>query len=290
MRSEKIIREAQLLNPTALLELFEIDATNLGVPQVLRFYNGSNAVTQTVVFQGNAYNAFPIEITNFEFKVQGELPRPTLRVANVASTITALVLNYGDLVGAKVTRHRTFARYLDTQPSGAANPDADPNAEFPPDIYYIEQKTGENKLMVTFELATSLDVDNVMLPRRVITANTCSWVYRGPDCGFANNDYIADSDNKNITPTRTYRGPYSSSVTYTYGDVVKVTPSAGIASYYVFISVSASSGIAPPNPAYWMQDVCSKRLSGCKLRFDPAGQGNSLPFGAFPGTDNLPSV
>ena len=35
-----------------------------------------------------------------------------------------------------------------------------------------------------FELASSLDLVSIRLPRRHFIQNCCAWLYRGPDCGY----------------------------------------------------------------------------------------------------------
>jgi lambda family phage minor tail protein L len=118
-----------------------------------------------------------------------------MRVSNVIGIITALVLAYDDLLGAKVTRKRTMSKYLDAVNfTGGVNPDADPDAEFPDDIYFIEHKVNENKYMVEFELSASFDVQGVKLPRRQIIQNICPWKYRGAECGYTGTNYFDSND------------------------------------------------------------------------------------------------
>jgi len=64
------------------------------------------------------------------------------------------------------------------------NPTADPAAEFPVDIFYIDRKASETKDAVEFELSSSFDVAGVQLPRRQIIQNVCTWRYRGAECGW----------------------------------------------------------------------------------------------------------
>jgi lambda family phage minor tail protein L len=61
------------------------------------------------------------------------LPRPKLRISNIYGTITGIILTLPNgLEGAKVTRIRTLARYIDgvnfpggTNPLGTPDPTAD---------------------------------------------------------------------------------------------------------------------------------------------------------------------
>lgn len=191
---QTITSELQKVSPSSIIELFQLDATPFG-GEVYYFHAGTNGLTANVVWQGNTYVAFPVQITGFEFTGKGQLPRPTMAVSNVTSIITTLVLAYDDLLGAKVTRLRTMAKYLDAVNfSGGVNPSADSTAEFPRDIYFIERKVSESKEMVEFELAASFDVQGVKLPRRQIIQNICPWKYRSAECSYAGTNYFDKND------------------------------------------------------------------------------------------------
>jgi len=112
----------QEINPGAVIELFtlQLDATLHGSNTIYRFHNGANLnVNGEVVWAGNSYLRFPIECTGFEFTGTGTLPRPTISVSNIFGTLTAIMQNVNqttvgnDLNGAKLTRIRTLARFLD---------------------------------------------------------------------------------------------------------------------------------------------------------------------------------
>lgn len=184
----------QRLEPGAIVELFEVDLTPFG-GEVLRFHAGTNQLLANVVWQGNTYTAFPVQATGFEFNGQGQAPRPKLLVANVVGAITALVLQYQDIVGAKVTRIRTLAKYLDAVNfPGGVNPSADPSAEFPRDVFYVDRKATETNEVVEFDLAPAMDVTGVMLPRRQVVQNVCPWRYRGAECGYTATNYYDAND------------------------------------------------------------------------------------------------
>src|SRR3569833_4618973 len=106
--------ELQSLSPSALVELFELDMTNLPGGQVERFQAGTIPLTQPVVWQGNTYMAAPIEVEGFDVTTKGALPRPKIRIANVGGVFLALVLVFVVLVCCKIIRKRTYARYKDT--------------------------------------------------------------------------------------------------------------------------------------------------------------------------------
>jgi lambda family phage minor tail protein L len=192
---ESIVSELQSLAPSAIIEVFQLDATAFG-GDVYYFHAGTNGLRQNITWQGQEYVAYPIQMSGFEFSAGGQLPRPQMVVSNVTGAITALVLAYNDLLGAKVTRKRTMAKFLDAVNfTGGVNPNADPDAEFNDDIFFIERKTSENNQAVSFELSASFDVQGVKLPRRQIVQNICPWKYRGAECGYTGTNYFDSNDN-----------------------------------------------------------------------------------------------
>lgn len=152
---------------------------NLGVVWT-RTYDG---VTRTLT-----YAPFPIEASGFEFSGE-EMPRPKIRIANVNQMIGGIVRGAGDLIGAKICRWRTFAKYLnDENFLSAAEPgwvsQHDPTAVIPPDIYYVERKVVETKDLIEFELVSAMDLQGIKLPKRQVMANACPFAYRGSSCNY----------------------------------------------------------------------------------------------------------
>jgi lambda family phage minor tail protein L len=187
---QTITSEIQKLAPSAIVELFQLDLTMFG-DQIYYFHAGTNELKQSVTWQGQEYVPYPIQVSGFEFTAGGQLPRPKLIASNALGTITFLILAFQDLLGAKVTRKRTMVKYLDAVNfDGGTNPSADPTAEFPDDIYYVQMKMNENPEYVEFELSASFDVQGVKLPRRQIVQNVCPWKYRGPECGYTGTNYF----------------------------------------------------------------------------------------------------
>jgi lambda family phage minor tail protein L len=190
-----ITAQIQTLAPSAVIELYVLDLTTLGGP-VVYYHGGTNGLNGPVVWQGTTYYAFPVQMTGLEYNGRGQLPKPKVQVANTAGAITALILQYGDLLGAKVTVKRTLAKFLDAVNfAGGVNLSADPTAEFPDDIFFINQRTVENRSVVEFELAASFDFQGVQLPRRPIIQNVCVWIYRGAECGYTGTAYFDTNDN-----------------------------------------------------------------------------------------------
>ena len=215
------------LTPSSLITLFEIDMTSIltanqavslaseavGVVKTgsfrdntLRFHNNIKVFNSEIQWQGKTYYPAPIDATGFENSSKGTLPTPILSLSSQTkegmeqlSLLKYEILKFGDIIGAKVTRHRTFAKYLDwnnfvfnpntpkLSPNAQELPEGyepDPNAELPLDIYYVERKTAENKSTIQYQLSSVLDLEGTKVPRRIIIADKCNWQYRGPGCWY----------------------------------------------------------------------------------------------------------
>lgn len=179
-------------SPFAIIELFELHLNQEihGSETIFRFYNGVVVQTQTgeIVYNGNTYLAIPIEAEGFEYTAgQTGFPRPTLRVGNLFSVVSALMLNVNettfgnDLTGAKVVRIRTLSRFLDgVNFDNDTNPYGTPSGEqMPQEVYFVNRKIVENRDVVEFELAAKLDLENIKAPKRQCLANVCQWEYKG---------------------------------------------------------------------------------------------------------------
>lgn len=179
------IRESiQKPYPGNFIELFEIDTIAIGGTDVLRWHAGADENRNPIVWQGQTYAYYPIEGEGFDVTTKGAQPRPRLRGSNVYGILSALVLSLDDLVGAKVTRRRTLAQFLDGQP------DADPGQFLPDDIYYVEKKVSEIPTHIEWELSSVFDLEGVQLPTRVILTSHCPFDYRGPECSYTGTAYF----------------------------------------------------------------------------------------------------
>lgn len=192
-----IAEELAKLAPSAKIELFVIDSTELG-GEILRFHNGTNELSQAVVWQGLTYTPFPIEAEGFDLRATGPAPRPKIRVSNVYGLVGLLVLQYGGLEEAKVIRKITHARFLDAVNfAGGVNPDADPDEQYPDDVWFVDRVSRRDNLVVEWELASPLDLEGVMVPRRQVNQMVCGSEYRSADCGYTGGA-VAKADD---TPT-----------------------------------------------------------------------------------------
>ena len=196
------VAELQKIAPSSIIELFvlELNLKVHGVTDVYRFHAGTNATGSNgnVVWAGNTYQAFPIEAEGFEYSGNGQLPRPKIRVSNIMGTVTALILSLpSGLEGAKVTRIRTLARYLDAVNfPGSVNPYGTPDstAQMPVEVFYIDRKSVENRDVVEYEMCASFDLVGVRSPKRQCISNICQWEYRSTECGYAAAGYYDAND------------------------------------------------------------------------------------------------
>ena len=232
MSEGNVYEELLSSGPFAIIELFQLKTFESmhGSDNEYYFHAGRNRKTTepttsddivsaySIYYNGHTYLPLPIEATGFEFKGDGGLPRPTIRVANLNSNITQLLLGVNevtpgnDLNGAQVTRIRTLSRFLDgSNFESGVNPFGNPStadaAQMPQEVYYIDRKVAETRDFVEFEMVSSLDLANARAPRRLVMQNLCQWKYRGKECG-----YTGTADFTPVGQTVTY----TSAVNYTY--------------------------------------------------------------------------
>ena len=125
-----LISELQKTDPSAVIELFELQLSQSlhNATTTYRWHSGvaTNSIGE-LVLDGVTYNAMPIEAEGFDYRggKEQQLPRPTLRVSNLLSTVSAILANvntftpHNNLIGAKVTRIRTLAKFLDSSNFGS---------------------------------------------------------------------------------------------------------------------------------------------------------------------------
>ena len=200
----KISKDLQEPNPSAIIELFQLDLISglhyvppATIDTSYFFHDGTSnnnfgSIQWTKGDTSNTvvnYIALPVKVEGFKFG-RGQLPRPTLTFSNALTTFTNILgavnsvttgmlnaphlsgLINNDLTGAKVTRKRTLEKFLPTSnystvPSYNAFDSSYP--EFPQEIYFIDRKSEENREVVQFELAANFDLAGVKAPRRLVT-------------------------------------------------------------------------------------------------------------------------
>jgi lambda family phage minor tail protein L len=202
--NQDFVNETLGLEPTAILELFALYYNYQQDSQaVLYFHGGTNGLAGKIYFDGQEYLPLPVEASDFEVLGDQRLPRPKIKIANAGMYVSSMLRKYDNLNGAKLVRRRTYAKFLDDvnfpnnqNPWGSANP----NARLRDDKFFISRKTIENKLVVEFELVSSLELENVKLPSRTIASRYCSWVYRGFGCRYGStSELIGDSKDRPVS-------------------------------------------------------------------------------------------
>lgn len=268
------------------------------------------------VYPLKEYFAIPIEINGVEINGAGVSPRPTLGLANIPAltrsvtnnedgtndeeTLYSILEDEGftkneDLLNTRVVYRRTLLS--NTYDKDDSDPSSAP-VEFPSQTYIVDRVASEDNLIVEFELASPIDVEGVQIPGRVVIGRYCIWRYQGGElnneggCNWplSGNGRFFDEKDDLITRDISTISAWSSTATYDKDDKVKTVTSGHTQIWEATRDVPANKDPAD-HRSYWKRlDVCSKTLTGCKLRF----QGNnanatlntaiSLPFGGFPGS------
>lgn len=315
--AKNVVYQITSLSPSSLITLFEIDATSLAADmgvidndaKLFRFHNNISLINTNIKWNGEWYIAAPISAEGFDLNAKGTLPTPRLGISvnpdgvSLIGTLKDRIRVIGDLVGAKVTRIRTFAAYIDRENFLDDLPDGfvpDPNSELPRDIYYIDRKSMETKMSIEWELASVLDVEGIQLPLRRVIARCCQFSYRGDGCFYEYNSRrdttehgsnsslpqaappIATSVNEMITdiisPSKLIdMGAWDSTKDYVIGHSVYITKNN---LKYYFVAKVSNKNQQPPDKNFWIADVCSKDIVGCRKRWSSIGHGY-LPFGGF---------
>lgn len=212
-----ITEDYQRLEPGNKIRLIEVDGSTFGVDDVLRFHaynlphtedeiaaaagNETELAAKSIWWQGKEYAAWPYQLEGLESSTDGSSARPTLSVANIDSSITALCLAYDDMLQAKVTIHETFAHYLDARNFPEGNATADPQ-QVRKRVFYIDGKNSELAgETVEFILTSPMDLQGLMIPTRQLHS-LCTWCIRnkyrsGDGCDYAGSKYF-DMNNKPV--------------------------------------------------------------------------------------------
>ncbi|WP_371635683.1 MULTISPECIES: phage minor tail protein L [Xenorhabdus] len=184
--------DVQKLHAGNIVRLYEIDGTKFGA-DVLRFHaygmpvtdeeieaaekKGSPPSPKSLWWQGKEYAPWPVQIEELEMSTDGQAARPRLSVSNIEGRVTALCLQFDDMVQAKVTIHDTFVHYLDARNFTEGNPTADPQQERQL-MFYVNRKVSETDRVVVFELASPASLEGLFIPTRQIHG-VCTWCARG---------------------------------------------------------------------------------------------------------------
>lgn len=168
----EITSDIQKAEVDTIITLWDLDLTMFDNDTIFRFCNTTDSGGLAIEYDGEVYVPIPVDSDGFEQGGSGPLPTPTITISNINATLRSYLSQYRDILGAKVTRTRILAKFLDN------GSEPDPLKIFPQDIFFINKKSADNRVLVSFELASSLDQRGVQVPGRRIFKNYCSHTYR----------------------------------------------------------------------------------------------------------------
>ncbi|MCX9808019.1 phage minor tail protein L [Escherichia coli] len=180
---QETLNECTKTEQSALVVLWEIDLTEVGGDRYF-FCNEQNEKGEPVTWQGRQYQAYPIQGSGFEMNGKGASARPTLKVSNLYGMVTGMAEDMQSLVGGTVVRRKVYARFLDAVNFVNGNSYADPEQEVI-SRWRIEQCSELSAVSASFVLSTPTETDGAIFPGRIMLANTCTWTYRGDECGYS---------------------------------------------------------------------------------------------------------
>lgn len=282
-----------------LLEFFDVTLTGYGDDSTVGVFHLFDGLEDTdpvdsIQFNGKDYLGIPISIAGIEATSAGAQPRPTLSVANIPvlsrnrdaqeavlddirdGTITNLDLPFNtnqDLIGSKVVYRQAYL----SQCNQAGTPE-----EFPRATFFIDRVASETQLIVTFELASPLDMEGAKIPNRYVIGQYCPWQYQGRDlllgggCTWRYKESEQHSffrrDDTKITGTinawSSTFGQSSSPQGYAPGSIVKTTHGT-TGQVQIWEALFQNYNKDPDTQRkYWKRiDLCGKTLNSCKIRF-----------------------
>ena len=190
--------ELSKINPSSIIELFELQLTvglhipsgnPQSLPTVYRFHAGANLNNfGEIKYQNQSYQRVVVKTEGFERKSTGVISRPLMTFANLGGVVrnpsTGLAITMSDflqqvnavtpqndLIDAVVTRKMPLASALDNDNfASGTNPFGTPSTNrLRDEIYVIDRKAVENRQVVQFELTAAHDLENRLIPQRVVT-------------------------------------------------------------------------------------------------------------------------
>ena len=183
----EVVEQAQKQEiASSVINLWELQLKD---NEYVHFHGGLEEDLTTVQFRDredssiiNSYTVLPVQAEGFEVQSDGPSQRPTISFANVLSTFgdalqleDGTVLTNKDLLGKRLYRRRTLYKYC----YGQSGDSPDRSIEYPIQMYFVDRIATETPELIVFELASGYDLAGIMTPRRVITGNSCSWIYTG---------------------------------------------------------------------------------------------------------------
>lgn len=285
--------QLQSLSPDAEVELFEfrVFPDDPSSTEVYFFHNGTNRLGGSVVFDGDTYARYAVEVSGYDKETTGVIPRVRARFSNTQRLFTALALNFNDMLGAQLLRRRTYVRFLDAVNfPGGVNPTADPTQQLPIDVHYLNRKVHESKDLVDLEFTALTDMEGHYIPRRTMQVNNCQFAYRDSvTCGHTGAPLytkagVAMPATADVPPFPDHNQASS----YAAGKCVVVSRFYDNTPRRLAISkISVPADTPITSSTHWAYGGCPHTLTYCKLIH---GAASELPYGGFPGMGRMPTT
>ena len=261
-----LIASIQTLTPGSIIHVYEIETADGTYVRFSGHQNANNAPIQMYDYDNNSqlntYYQLPIVAEGFEKNNSGAIARPKLRVGIATSSTNpqvsfkAAVGSFESLLGKKMVRRTTFSKYVKGGTSETAS-GATP-VEFNRECWIIDKVASEDADMVEFELNHPFDMDGVMLPKRTIVGNGCSWEYQGASPTRAMKDRIGGCtwhEYGQYYRMQTYGGTSTKQYTaYVNVDDHYIVPNSGILSW----DSLSSSGTVSTNSIYSKNETVTR--------------------------------
>ena len=135
----------------------------------------------------------------FELSGSGPSNRPTLTLGNVGGFITALCNRFEQCLGGVVRRRLVYMHYLDAVNFVDGNKQADPSQEVL-SYFLLSNYLRFNRDVAQFTLALPSETDNALIGRMI--TSTCSWLYRGVECGYTGRAVADEKDQPTTDPKK----------------------------------------------------------------------------------------
>jgi lambda family phage minor tail protein L len=153
----------------ARVTLFHIDLSSFNEADF--YITGGPDGGDAVSFGGQVFSPWPVRAEGFEVST-GKLPSPMFTLANLSGILDPIVEQNEDLIGARLTRIRTYDRYLD----GGVEPNGD--AYLPLDIYEFASLEAHDNEVVSWRLSALIDQEGIKLPGRQCVRDYCDHITR----------------------------------------------------------------------------------------------------------------
>lgn len=241
-----ILQDIYQLKPNNLVTLYELDLSpcigryGATTSDIYRWCDGVNELGNDIEWNGNTYTRYPIQTSGFDRQGNGTIPRPKLIAGNYGGIIGDLAREYNDIIGARLTRTRTFAKYLDSSNFPAKNSFVKSNdlthSKWIKDNITVTQ----NSNIVPFAVGSKVNINGII-----------------PSGYNFNNVVVVSSTPNSITISTTTTGSQIQAGTISGSGLTVATVSidANGSSATIYFSPIASSSVVPNEPIFAITEV-----------------------------------